>query len=85
MEDEINKGMPSDRFEAEWWVASSRVELAMEKKLSGSKKLSELKAETITRTIRLFRYYSSFRYCGNLKISLELVFNVVSHQGLCAR
>ncbi len=50
MEDEINMGMPSDRFEAEWWIASRRVELAMEKKLAGPTTLSGLKAENITRT-----------------------------------
>ena len=50
MEDEINKGMPSDRFEAEWWIASRRVELAMNKELRGPKKISELGAEKINST-----------------------------------
>ncbi|WFO75946.1 hypothetical protein J4526_03615 [Desulfurococcaceae archaeon MEX13E-LK6-19] len=26
LQDEINRGMPSDRFEAEWWISSRRVE-----------------------------------------------------------
>lgn len=26
LQDEINRGMPSDRFEAEWWITSKRVE-----------------------------------------------------------
>lgn len=30
MRDELNQGLPSDRFEVEWWVTSSRVETRVE-------------------------------------------------------
>ena len=33
LEDEINRGMPSDRFMAEWWIRSNRVELKLKGEL----------------------------------------------------
>ncbi len=33
LDDEINRGMPTDRFEAEWWVCSRRVKLKLSGKL----------------------------------------------------
>jgi len=33
LQDEINRGMPSDRFEAEWWITSKRVENVLSGKL----------------------------------------------------
>lgn len=52
MEDEINRGMPSDRFEAEWWIKSRRVEMILDKKVCspGIKELLELGAEYVTET-----------------------------------
>ena len=33
LRDKINIGMPTDRFEAEWWIKSKRVELKLQRKL----------------------------------------------------
>lgn len=33
MEDDINRGMPSDRFEAEWWIKSLRVEKILNREI----------------------------------------------------
>ncbi len=72
LRDEINRGMPTDRFEAEWWIKSRRVEMKLrgELKTPSPKELIELGAELVTETevvegVRVFK--------GFVKTSAETV------------
>ncbi|MEM1619268.1 MAG: hypothetical protein QXU52_00725 [Fervidicoccaceae archaeon] len=50
--DSINYGMPTDRFEAEWWIKSKRVELRLSRsqRPPDLERILQMGAEVVTRT-----------------------------------
>jgi len=73
LRDQINIGMPTDRFEAEWWIKSRRVELKLQKKLKSPslKQVLSSGADLVTETKRTNDYRKLKNY--NLKSNSSLV------------
>jgi len=73
LRDQINIGMPTDRFEAEWWIKSRRVELKLQKKLKPPplKHVLSLGADLVTETRKVDDYRKLENY--NLKSNSKLL------------